>query len=85
MMVTGDVLGWGSGESSQRRGHSDYEKLLGKGILAVGTGSAKLPKKGHVRKLYYHTPMRRGTALPSALGGGEGSHSGPPWAVKRLQ
>lgn len=49
MMVTGDVLGWGSGESSQRRGHSDYEKLLGKGILAVGTGSAKLPKKGHVR------------------------------------
>lgn len=37
------------------------------------------------RKLYYHTPMRRGTALPSALGGGEGSHSGPPWAVKRLQ
>lgn len=49
MMVTGVVLGWGSGESSQRRGHSDYENLLGKGVLAVGIDSAKFLKREHVR------------------------------------
>lgn len=28
--------------------------------------------------------MRQGTALPSALGRGEGSHSGPPWGGEAI-
>lgn len=35
--------------SSQRRGHSDCENLLWKGILGVGTAHGKVLKQEHIR------------------------------------
>lgn len=49
MVVTRGMLGWGSEGTSERRGHSDYENLLKRGILAEGTASAKVLRQGHTR------------------------------------
>lgn len=50
-MVTGGMLGWGSEGTSERRGRSDYENLLGRGILAEGIASAKVLRQGHTRRI----------------------------------